>query len=99
MTEKFRDMDIFCKDNRKMLLFNQFDLGAQYEIFTKYVFHSVKERSKVQKRKNIMKNAAIEKAAKDKVALSKEYGVPTSSVVWMGDNHYIVVKDGVEIRV
>ena len=36
MTEKFRDMDIFCKDNRKMLLFNQFDLGAQYEIFTKH---------------------------------------------------------------
>lgn len=66
---------------------------------SKYVFHSVKERSKVQKRKNIMKNAAIEKAAKDKIALSKEYGVPTSSVVWMGDNHYIVVKDGVEIRV
>lgn len=36
MTEKFRDMDIFCKDNRKTLLFNQFDLGAQYEIFTKH---------------------------------------------------------------
>lgn len=46
-----------------------------------------------------MKNVAIEKAVKDKVDLSKEYVVPTSSVVWMGDNHYIVVKDGVEIRV
>ena len=50
-------------------------------------------------RKYIMKNVAIEKAVKDKVDLSKEYGVPTSSVVWMGDNHYIVVKDGEEIRV
>lgn len=46
-----------------------------------------------------MKNVAIEKAVKDKADLSKEYGVSTSSVVWMGDNHYIVVKDGVEIRV
>jgi hypothetical protein len=46
-----------------------------------------------------MENLVIEKAAKDKVALSKEYGVSTSSVVWMGNNHYIIVKDGVEIRV
>ena len=50
-----------------------------------------------------MKNVAIEKAAKDKIDLSKEYGVPTSSVVWMGNNHYMKHRsektNGVEIRV
>lgn len=46
-----------------------------------------------------MKNAALEKAQKDKKALAKEYGVSTSAIVWLGDNHYIVVKNGKEIRV
>ena len=41
----------------------------------------------------------IEKAEKDKRELSTKYGVPVSSVVWVGDNKYIVVKNGVEIRV
>ena len=33
-TMKFRDMEVLYKGNRKMLLFNQFDLGAKYEIYT-----------------------------------------------------------------
>lgn len=41
----------------------------------------------------------VEKAARDREKLAKEYGVPASSVVWIGDNKYIVVKDGLEIRV
>ena len=49
-----------------------------------------------------MKNMAefmIEKAQKDSVELAKEYGVSPSSIVWIGDNHYIIVKDGKEIKV
>lgn len=46
-----------------------------------------------------MKQKGIEKALKDKESLSKEYGVPVSSIVWIGDNHYIVVNDGNEIRI
>ena len=41
----------------------------------------------------------IEKAAKDCAELAKEYDVPESAVVWIGDNKYIVVKDGVMIRI
>lgn len=41
----------------------------------------------------------IEKATRDREELAKEYGVPTSSVVWIGDNKYIVIKDGREIRI
>lgn len=36
MAEKFRGMDILYKGSRKMLLFNQFDLGAKYKIYTKH---------------------------------------------------------------
>lgn len=36
MTGKFRGMDILYKGKRKMLLFNQFGLGAKYEIYTKH---------------------------------------------------------------
>lgn len=46
-----------------------------------------------------MKNVAIEKACKDRLELAAEYGVSASAVVWIGDNHYIVVKDGNEIRI
>ena len=46
-----------------------------------------------------MRNVALEKAIKDKQELSEEYGVPTTSIVWIGDNHYIVVKDGKEIKI
>lgn len=42
---------------------------------------------------------ALEKAIKDKQELAEEYGVPVSSIVWIGDNHYIVVKDGKEIKI
>lgn len=41
----------------------------------------------------------IEKAQHDRLELAKEYGVPVSSIVWMGDNKYIVIKDGQEIHV
>lgn len=46
-----------------------------------------------------MKNIAIEKAMKDRQELAKSYNVTPSAVVWIGDNHYIVVKDGKEIRI
>lgn len=42
---------------------------------------------------------AIEKAQKGCAELAKSYGVPVSVVVWMGNNKYIVVKDGQEIRI
>lgn len=45
-----------------------------------------------------MENTAIKKAHHDKELLSKEYCVPVSSIVWIGDNHYIIVKNGGEIR-
>lgn len=44
-----------------------------------------------------MKNVAIEKATKDKKELAKIYGVSVSSIVWIGNNKYIVIKDGKEI--
>lgn len=46
-----------------------------------------------------MRNVALEKAIKDKAELAKQYSVPISAIVWIGDNHYIVVKDGKEIRI
>lgn len=49
-----------------------------------------------------MKNMAefmIEKSHKDRQELAKQYNVSPSSVVWIGDNRYIVVKDGKEIRI
>ena len=46
-----------------------------------------------------MKNVALEKAIADKRELSKQYNVPISAIVWIGDNHYIVVKDGREIKI
>ena len=42
---------------------------------------------------------AIDRAMQRKVELSKQYGVPISSIVWMGGNHYIIVKDSQEIKV
>ena len=46
-----------------------------------------------------MKNKAIEKAIRDKQMLAKEYSVSQSAIIWTGNNHYIIVKDGKEIRV
>lgn len=42
---------------------------------------------------------AIEKAAKGSEELAKLYEVPTSAVVWIGNNNYIVIKDGREIKI
>lgn len=41
----------------------------------------------------------IEKAQRDSQELAQSYDVPISAVVWIGDNKYIVVKDGEEIRI
>ena len=46
-----------------------------------------------------MKNIAIEKAQRDRTELAREYNVSLSSVVWIGDNKYIVIKNGKEIRI
>ena len=49
-----------------------------------------------------MKNLAefcIEKAHKDRTELARQYDVSPSCVVWIGDNHYIVCKNGKEIRI
>ena len=49
-----------------------------------------------------MKNKAkfmIEKARKDIKEIAKQYNISPSAVVWIGDNHYIIVKDGREIRI
>lgn len=43
--------------------------------------------------------AMIEKALQSKIAISKKYNVPVSSIVWMGDLSFIVVKDGEQIRI
>lgn len=39
----------------------------------------------------------LKKIEKDKKELSASYEVPISAVVWIGDNRYIVVKDGKQI--
>lgn len=41
---------------------------------------------------------AIHKAMKDKRNLAALHGVPVSSIVWLGENRYIVVKDREELR-
>lgn len=42
---------------------------------------------------------AIHKAMEDKRNLAVLHGVPVSSIVWLGKNRYIVVKDREELRV
>lgn len=46
-----------------------------------------------------MENITIEKAKKDKKELAMSYDISEVSIVWMGDNHYIIVINGKEIRV
>lgn len=46
-----------------------------------------------------MKSLHIEKAKNDKAELAKSYKVSESSIVWIGDNHYILIKSGKEIRI
>lgn len=41
----------------------------------------------------------IEKAQRDREELAQSYDVSISAVVWIGDNKYIVIKDGEEIRI
>ena len=41
----------------------------------------------------------IEKAQKDKQELAENYNVPVSAVIWMGNNKYIVIKDGIQILI
>ena len=40
-----------------------------------------------------------DKIQRDKAELVISYGVSESSIVYIGDNHYIVIKDGLEIRI
>lgn len=42
---------------------------------------------------------AIEKAIRDKESLARSYDVSVTSIVWINDNKYIVIKDGKEIRI
>lgn len=46
-----------------------------------------------------MNTKPIDKAMRDKQELAEEYNVSVSAVVWLGDNKYIVIKDGKEIRI
>ena len=41
----------------------------------------------------------MEKVERDIKKLAEQYDVSISAVVYIGDNHYIVVKDGKEIRI
>lgn len=46
-----------------------------------------------------MGHFSIEKAKQDKIHLAREYEVPITSIIWIGDNHYIIVQDGKEIKI
>lgn len=41
----------------------------------------------------------IEKANRDRQELSREYGVSENNIVWIGNNRYILIIDGKEIRI
>lgn len=41
----------------------------------------------------------MEKVRRHKRELAENYNVPESAVIWRGNNNYIVVKDGQEIRI
>ena len=45
--------------------------------------------------KNLVKS--WQKARKEKIILANKYNVSISSIVWMGGNRYIIVKNGQEI--
>ena len=46
-----------------------------------------------------MENKAIEKARRTCEKIAYEHEVPVSSVVWAGNNKFVVVKCGVEYRI
>lgn len=41
----------------------------------------------------------IEKAERDKRDLAEIYDVDVSAIVWIGNNKYIIIKDGCQILV
>lgn len=46
-----------------------------------------------------MTEKAIKRANETKVYFSKLYNVPVSCIVWLGNEKYIIIKDGIEIRI
>lgn len=48
---------------------------------------------------NMYIDKLLDKIRKDKKELAKSYNVATSAIVYIGNNKYIVVKDGQEIRI
>lgn len=42
---------------------------------------------------------AIKKAQKDKMELSQEYNLSENTIVWIGNNKYIIIRNGEEIRI
>lgn len=48
---------------------------------------------------NIKTNLVIDRAARTKEKLAALYDVPISSIIWMGDDRYIIVKNGKEFCV
>lgn len=46
-----------------------------------------------------MDEKTLEKVRRWKAELAKSYGVCVSSIVYIGNNHFIVVKDGKMIRI
>lgn len=49
-----------------------------------------------RKYSQIATRALLEKAQKDAAALARKYD---AAVVWMGNNRYILIKDGVEVKI
>lgn len=46
-----------------------------------------------------MHEKTLQKAQRDKASLASAYHVDLSQIVYIGDNHYIIVKDGGEVRI
>lgn len=46
-----------------------------------------------------MENKTIRDALIRKEQLSDKYNVPVSSIVWIGNDHYIIIMNGNEIRI
>ncbi len=44
-------------------------------------------------------DVCIAKAQNDIIELAEQYNVSASCIVWIGDNRYIIVKDGEEILI
>ena len=46
-----------------------------------------------------MFESVLDKVIKDKNRLAKIYSVPVSAIIWTGNNHYIIIKSGEEIKI